>query len=107
LVDEAIVLALRGGAEMRTRQGERQGGGEVRGEAFHGLLAYWVQPRTSLQNGEVLNEEGKAEMRVEGRRPGSTDGTESYARWPSVALARRMEPYNRTQQKNLKNLFVR
>jgi hypothetical protein len=37
LVDETIVLALRGGAEVRTLQGERLGGSEVWAEALYGF----------------------------------------------------------------------
>jgi hypothetical protein len=90
LVDESIVLALRGGAEMRSRQGKRRGGGELRAETLHGLqnvlgaaedvppirrevLEAATHPLDCLRRGEV-------EMGVEGHRPESADGTGGYFR---------------------------
>jgi hypothetical protein len=85
LIDIEIVLALRGGAEIRARQRKRREGGEVRAESIHGLQSVMGAAKdVSPKRGEVSEttphpqgcmRRGWIEMAAEICRPGSAGGT--------------------------------
>jgi hypothetical protein len=91
LVDEMIVLALRGGAEMQPRQGEGRWGSEVRMEALYGFQSVWSAAEDIFPKWrEVLEtaphpldcrRRGEAKMENERSRPGSSDETGSTGAW--------------------------